>query len=374
MQILLWILRCASSLSIVGSSIIIYMIVSNRKRLQFPQNRILLAMSIIDILQSIATGLANAPAPKSSQRPGAFGTDATCTAQGFFFQMGFAVPLYNATLSLYFLLRIRYNFRRQQFVRIEPYLHGISLLYPLITGIIGVSFGLFTTLPLICWIDLYDSNKCCLVFAFAGLAVFISFGVTMYSIILSFCSLRDMKIYESIARKNNRCDDRATQLTRERWEVVKQLCIYHVGFSITYVWIFIKMICIWLHVTPNTSWCVLAAVFTPLQGLWNLVAYSQPAFSRLRAAKPDKSFVWTIRHTFFDNRIEEVVITEGSVGTNQYPIAARNMLMDEWSLEGHDNVEDNLSNSSRSKVSVSSSRSDFTNPVMNSNQREFDDV
>merc|ERR1719464_908913 len=37
------------------------------------------------------------------------GTDASCTAQGFFVQLGIATPLYNFALSFYYLLLIRYR-------------------------------------------------------------------------------------------------------------------------------------------------------------------------------------------------------------------------------------------------------------------------
>ena len=74
----------SSSLSIVGSSIIVFMILRRRKvRLALMHNRLIFVMSIIDILNSLSNAVGPAAAPKESSSViyGAKGTHATCTAQ-----------------------------------------------------------------------------------------------------------------------------------------------------------------------------------------------------------------------------------------------------------------------------------------------------
>ena len=47
---------------------------------------------------------------------GAMGTTRTCEVQGFFLQLGLAIPMYNALLSIFFLLVIRYGVPEKRIV------------------------------------------------------------------------------------------------------------------------------------------------------------------------------------------------------------------------------------------------------------------
>ena len=59
------------------------------------------------------------------------------------FNLGFAVPCYNAMLCLYYLAIIRFEIKEDALVKYEKYMHAVSILLPLIGSILGVVFDLF---------------------------------------------------------------------------------------------------------------------------------------------------------------------------------------------------------------------------------------
>merc|ERR1740139_1178214 len=116
----------------IASLLLIYMIISDRKRkLAKPFHRLVLLMSIFDVFQSLAIVISVAAFPQESNIHGAHGNARTCTAQGFFMVLGFAVPLYNSSLNIFYVLTIRYNFSPKRFAKFEPVLHTIAILIPL---------------------------------------------------------------------------------------------------------------------------------------------------------------------------------------------------------------------------------------------------
>jgi hypothetical protein len=133
-------------LSILGSSIIIYMAIRARKANPWtPYNRLLLAMSFCDIVSSITLAIAAFLYPKeTSNKAWAFGNDATCSAIGLLNQIGSSGTLYNAMLSFYFLFTARFAIKNDQIAkRIEPAMHIVSLGFPIVTAFVGLFIGVY---------------------------------------------------------------------------------------------------------------------------------------------------------------------------------------------------------------------------------------
>ena len=151
----IWTSVFTGSLSTLSSSLIIFMFCSDRefKLKDKPNNRILLSMSIIDVLQSIAYALHTIPLPASSGVYHAAGNRYTCAIQGFFVQLGFAVPAYNASLCLWYLMVIKYNMHPQDFAkRVEPYCHAWSICVPLCSACLIAGLDHFSERGYMCWI------------------------------------------------------------------------------------------------------------------------------------------------------------------------------------------------------------------------------
>jgi hypothetical protein len=138
----------SGNLSVVASSIIVYHVVlrirqnlrSPRRDLVTPYHRLMLGFSLADILYSFWAGLSTLVVPASSGVIYGFGTTATCSMQGFFMQFWVSTHLYIATLSIYFLLKIRHNVTDDTlYHRYEIWFHAIPWVVAIGTGAVGVA-------------------------------------------------------------------------------------------------------------------------------------------------------------------------------------------------------------------------------------------
>jgi hypothetical protein len=143
----------SSMLSIFGSSTIIYLLGKAKRPSVY--SRLMLGISFFDVINTIFLSIAPFLLPKSGGRKWAFGNDLTCSILGFFAQLGCAVPFYNISLNIFFFLTVVYGINESRIVTfVEPFLHIISIFYPLITASFGVGFNLYSELELgvSCWI------------------------------------------------------------------------------------------------------------------------------------------------------------------------------------------------------------------------------
>lgn len=139
--------RVSASFSILGSSYIIWHNLKSdserRERLRNVYNRLLLVLSICELLVSSSFFISTWAIPKDDPQSFYvynFGNRFTCNLQGFLAHIGgLAVPLYNACLSIYFLLCTRYRIPNERIKeRIEPIFHLVSLGIPFATALYGV--------------------------------------------------------------------------------------------------------------------------------------------------------------------------------------------------------------------------------------------
>ena len=133
--------KFSSVLSLFGSCWIIVEAITdqnpNRRKRNHPYHRLLFAMSVYDVLESLWNFTSSWPIPEGTEDViWARGTTATCTAQGFFLTLSVAVPIYNAMLSLYYVLVI--NFRcSDAYLRrwVEPTMHLVAFTWAFGTAI-----------------------------------------------------------------------------------------------------------------------------------------------------------------------------------------------------------------------------------------------
>ena len=153
--------KITSSLSIVGSSYIIFDCVrALRKKTQTGNRntyrRLMMGLSAVDITMSICFFMSTWPMPRGTPFVfGARGTTQTCTAQGFFAQIGVSSVMYNASLSTYYLLVVRYGWPESRVADVEPWLHAIPLVFGFATMIVGLFLKLYNYGVWDCWIAPY---------------------------------------------------------------------------------------------------------------------------------------------------------------------------------------------------------------------------
>jgi hypothetical protein len=134
--------------SVVGSSLIIHDVIQirrNRSDSLSTRHRLLAGMSVCDILSSSAWFLTSWPIPEDFPF-GIWnaGTERTCSAQGFFIQLGIGAVIYNACLALFYLLVVRYGWKDAYIAkRVEPWMHFAAVAFALSAGVTGLALDLY---------------------------------------------------------------------------------------------------------------------------------------------------------------------------------------------------------------------------------------
>eukprot|EP00934_Nitzschia_sp_Nitz4_P008587 Nitzschia sp. Nitz4//scaffold215_size37433//18808//20649//NITZ4_007752-RA/size37433-augustus-gene-0.36-mRNA-1//-1//CDS//3329542154//8577//frame0 len=150
--------KISSVLSFAGSTWIIIEILTDRHvskpKWRNPYHRLILGMSIYDVLESIFNFLSTWPIPKGTKDIAwAIGNEATCTAQGFFLMLGIAIPIYNACLSLYYVLVINFQYTDTQLrLWVEPSMHLVAFAWGFGTALSASVMKLMNNANLWCWI------------------------------------------------------------------------------------------------------------------------------------------------------------------------------------------------------------------------------
>ena len=121
--------------------------------------RLLLGYSVMDVIESSGK-LVFGPWSVPKGTPfvyKALGTIQTCEASGFFFNFYTGLWIYSGSLALYYALVIRFGWKEEYVAkRLEPFLHLLAWIYPLVISTFALSFGYFNPisgLPGFCWIS-----------------------------------------------------------------------------------------------------------------------------------------------------------------------------------------------------------------------------
>jgi len=116
-------------------------------------HRLMIGLCTCDILMSIGLFTSTWPMPADTENVwGALGTVETCEVVGFLEQSGLSATMYNGSLSIYYLLRVRYNWAPKQLDKVEKWLHAIPILFGLVTMVAGLILDLFNSGLFDCWI------------------------------------------------------------------------------------------------------------------------------------------------------------------------------------------------------------------------------
>lgn len=113
--------------------------------------RALVGMSCVDVLASFGWFLSTWAIPKGSG-PLAQGNVASCNFQGFLLQFAVGSPLYNCSLSLYYVLVIKHNWTNEQLVKIERYIHAFIITFIMSTSIAGLPLTMYNRVGAVCWV------------------------------------------------------------------------------------------------------------------------------------------------------------------------------------------------------------------------------
>jgi hypothetical protein len=318
----------SGTLSVLGSSTIVYKVLKNREKAT-PYDRLMLGLSGCDIVASLTLILGPFLLPQeTSPRVWARGTDATCTMLGFFAQLAFASIFYNCMLSFYCLLTVRFGVKRKRFAeRYETWMHLFTIFYFLLTAVGGAAIGLYSEVDVGfgCWVNDYPSGcvetDTCISqhigWAFGGLPTVFTFLSLLINNLVIYYHVRrrlgsdtneglaaeqaltakqalTVKQYERISIQKAQIEEVATQ---GFLYVATFICAYTPAIVLRFVEAYRDSP---VDETPIYPLLVLNSIFLPLQGFFNMFVYNRPNYARVRAAHPGMSAFWAVRKACLD--------------------------------------------------------------------------
>ena len=289
-------------LSVAGSGCIVFCVFTRWRRSGHAttRDRILLSMSVFDMIGSIAFGLGPLPTPPHTvDMVGAVGNTATCAIQGMGVQLGISVvPLYNSMLCIYFMLVAGYQVDEKVIAGsgAEIILHGIPLLYGIATAVTGLSLRLFNPNSNVCWIQPYPYNcinhafPCTrwleslnfqLILFFFAAGLFVSLPIIVIAM-----STMSWKIYRARQDFRRRFGSSSLNDNNQVASVCTQAFLYVAAFLLTYLPGLLPQL---IYATPwkvtskgDFVIHVIHRFFQPLQGFWNFFIFIRPTYQRVR--------------------------------------------------------------------------------------------
>jgi len=370
----------SAALSILGSSTIVYKICINISKAT-PYDRIMLGLSACDIVGSLSYGILNpflAPAD-TSERIWSIGNDASCTFLGFLNQFALAAVLYNAMLSFYYLLTIKYKVKRKEFAhKYEIYMHVLCLTFGMGTGGIGVVIGLYSEVDIGygCWVN--DYPKGCdepggppcighiygiIYAALPGVFTFLSLAINnccIYLYVRKNLTVNDATNESTLSKTeepqpsaiqedamnsintdptNGDSNVQQNQIISTTialpirhspayndrvQEVATQGMLYVGSFVVCFTPAFIFRVKDTFRPDSNFdendifALCALMSITYPLQGFLNMLVYNRPNYTRVRRAYPKLYTAAVIRRACLSSdipRLTEVVVSSHHVRT-----------------------------------------------------------
>jgi len=337
-------------LSIFGSSIIIYMAVSTRRQRQWTTyTRLLLGLSICDIISSVSLAFAAFMRRPESGRVWAIGNDATCAAIGTMTQFSYSNVWYNAVLSYYFIATVRFRMKHSRIAKLlEPWMHFVSIGYPLVTAIVGASYGMYgeKATGMGCWVNEYphgcgdgpDQEPCTsglIGWLYLGLPLLLSgFSILINNLIIGCHVWRQSVPIKSsslsrtvIAKSVSSSDDEIGEANKTKIRVVEERMSQHqlqrlrLVSSQAFWFVASYVICnVWLgslgiaeamtqeenepQLMQNMYYMMaINAFFAPLQGFLNMLVYIRPKYLKNRQDYPLETKLWTVRRAILGERV-----------------------------------------------------------------------
>ena len=316
--------KCINSgISCLASLFIVLMILTEAKTgLASPYSRIIFGLSLSDILFSLGMLLSPFMGPKDNPDAlFAIGTTESCEAIGFMFILGFICTIYYTVfLTYYFMRRIKYKVTAKDFAKKEEkYFHLVILLVSLSAAISALLTGSINpqSKGSVCAIGTYPTGchqstdmvcergetasstiMLCLGIFFGALylALIVTLAFTTHHVFkvesnlpVSSNSNREPEDARSNIENNIAAERRARNSLFLTKEAFYQSLRYIAVFFFVYLGPVIAAIQMRLaNVVDEPQWRFwLAAMITPLGGVFNILIYTRPKVLKLEEMHPD---------------------------------------------------------------------------------------
>lgn len=286
-------------LSIIGSILTIVAVFRSKRDFD-TYSRLVTCIAVYDICLSTALSLGPFAIPASVGIDGANGTLQTCTAQGFFMNLGTASFAYSAMLMWYYVAVIRYSVKEKVMARyIEPCMHLLGSGYFLATSFIGLHWQIFSYAGTFCFVAAWplgctdkEEIECerggehehlfgmwLLTVPYMAFTCLIILALLIVAVTVTTRYYKSQRFdFRSSVVRNRRSSIASRQqqssLSRETLQVVTQCILYAVLFTNVMIWTTLGTI-LWLRgveynalTHPLFAIDSMALFFFPLQGFF----------------------------------------------------------------------------------------------------------
>ena len=301
-------------LSLCCSAAIVFLLLRpvNRSSLRHrPKEQFLVGLSLLDMCSSFAASFSTLPSPRISfnaDHVDAYvflGTVGTCEAQGFFAQLGYGAPMYNAAIAVYLVLSVICKVPDRIIMRrMVPACHVLIGAFCLSTSVAGLALNLYNAAGMLgCWI--HEAGGLARICGEEGLYCdrveldYVPFeigfgiapvGISLAVVVVSMIALTT-KVYiterlssrfsfrRSINSRTQQRDSMNCTSMGAELPLTQRTMETGLLYSLTLMLIYIPMGLLALGVIPSEQRFIvrmLAAILTPSQGLFNLLVFTSP--------------------------------------------------------------------------------------------------
>jgi hypothetical protein len=344
------------SLSVIGSSLIIYIVLRQQtvRHSQRPTyHRFLLAMSVYDLLQAAWQAVGAAPVPRWTGGFGCFGTTETCTALGFFVTLALGGWIYNAGLSIYYVMVIRYGITESAVSkRFEPTVHVLAFVIPMILGISGLFLTVFNPIlpgpevgcfawpyPASC---LYDVPTCERGRYYGQWSwTFYAMQCTCVAIVMAMSILLYWTIRKQYRSSTRYASGESAQMRDRSRAVAWQAFLFALACFYANIWNILIVVTYTHGPDALFKFVLLNGLFGyPAQGFFNFLIYISPRYHRIRHRAPEYGRLKALYEVIFRYNEED----------NRRGSSSSKMARRRSSLPQHSNV--NITREKRASFSV----------------------
>jgi len=284
--------KVSGIISLFASIVLIRDVLSSKKKRSNTYSRIMLGMTIIDILVSIAFILSTWAIPIDGvdtdiQAPYRSGNTSTCIIQGILVQLAIASNIYNLCLAIYFFLSVRTRCLEEEMKKYEKMMHLAALTFGFGTAIAGIPLKLYNSAGPWCWISSLphscgltkksDPSTCIRgKYAYAYRYAFFYFPlwiiILAITVIMTTMACHVRKVEKQTVRYSFSVETRNSLTSK----VARQAFFYVIALYLTWGPGSVGRLLETFNVQTSFLGLLLATFLAPLQGFFNCLIYFMP--------------------------------------------------------------------------------------------------
>ena len=271
------------------------------------------------------------------------------------FQIGILGSLmYTCSLSLHFLLSIRYKWLPSRVKKLDPFIHAVSILIPIGTGILGWFKTVYNPTSFVCYLQGYPNGCLKIGGCIRGSQTRLyMLGMIIFPILLAFIFISTAMtlIYLTVYHQDQRMSryqqgaNNIHRMTRQTFwmacQYVGAFCVSFLPLALLY---FVKLITKGEVPFLCLFW---QALLSPLQGFLNAVVYSNDLGSHLHSVRQSVACgLRNVRRSLSQSLIESSATRNNDTTTerveNEVPSILATFTVNQENSNDEESVNENL--------------------------------